>query len=258
MDVYTGTTYDCSALIPQILVSGPTECLQYPASASCHLALLFLLFQVLNSACRPAFPQSSSVSGIKQSSGQPVLQAGGRYTHDTGFYGGLWGSMVNRRDDDTEYEFDGYAGWYVPVFSGLALDLGYTRYTFQGDKNTTDDAYGEGFLNVLLSDSVTLGYRHSPDYLGNGEELQTLELGYVYNGEEFGFEASVRQLRYLSINDDVNWGGPNTDDYFHFRLGMARTYGDNEFSLAVEKTNLNKEFDGNTQIIFNFTRHFGF
>ena len=196
--------------------------------------------------------------GVKQSSGLPVLQGGALYTHDTGFYGGLWGTTMNRKDDDTMFEIDGYAGWYVPLFTYTALDLGYTQYTFHGDSDIDSQDYGEGFLNILLSDAVTLGYRNAPDFQGSGETLQTLELGYTYNGQEFGFEASVRQYRYLQITDDVNFGGTHTDDYFHFRLGMARTYGENELSLAFEKTNLNKEFDGNTQIIFTYSRNFSF
>ncbi|MBQ0731381.1 MAG: TorF family putative porin, partial [Oleispira antarctica] len=145
--------------------------------------------------------------GIKQSKAKPVIQLDGIYTSQLGFYGGAWLSGVERGSpDSTRFELDGFAGWYIPFTSFLAVDLGYTRATFLGDAQATKQAYGEGFFNLLLNDATTFGYRLADDYMGSGESLQTLELAHTVNSGEFGFEFSTRQYRYLNTTEDVNWG----------------------------------------------------
>lgn len=197
--------------------------------------------------------------GIKQSNAKPVLQLDAIYTSQLGFYGGAWLSGVERgTPDSTRFEIDGFAGWYVPFTSFLAIDLGYTRATFVGDAQASKQAYGEGFFNLLLNDETTLGYRLADDYMGSGEALQTLELAHTVNSGEFGFEFSTRQYRYLKTTEDVNWGSKNRDDYFHFRIGVARNYFEHNLGLAFEKTNLSSKFDGSTQIVFTYSRAFSF
>ena len=94
--------------------------------------------------------------------------------------------------------------------------------------------------------------------MGSGESLQTLELAHTVNSGEFGFEFSTRQYRYLNTTEDVNWGSESRDNYFHFRIGVARNYFQHNLGLSLEKTNLSSEFDGSTQIIFTYSRAFSF
>jgi uncharacterized protein (TIGR02001 family) len=235
--------------------------MRFSVTSSTLLALLLAVSNVsqadiqLNAGLASEFIRN----GIKQSNAKPVLQLDAIYTSQLGFYGGAWMSGIERgAPDSTRFEIDGFAGWYIPFTSYLALDLGYTRATFVGDAEATKQAYGEGFLNVLLNDATTLGYRLSDDYMGSGEALQTLELAHTVNAGEFGFEISTRQYRYLKVTDDVNWGGKGRDNYFHFRLGVARNYFEHNMGLALEKTNLSSEFDGSTQIVFTYSRNFSF
>lgn len=198
-------------------------------------------------------------NGIKQSKAKPVLQLGALYSSQLGIYGGTWLSGVERgTPDSTRFEIDGFAGWYVPLTSFMAVDLGYTYASFTGDAKGSKQGYGEGFLNLLLDDATTLGYRLADDYLGSGEALQTLELAHTINSGEFGFEFSTRQYRYLKTTEKVNWGSKGHDDYFHFRVGVARNYFEHNLGLSLEKTNLSDEFDGGTQIVFTYSRAFSF
>jgi uncharacterized protein (TIGR02001 family) len=197
--------------------------------------------------------------GIKQSSARPVIQGNLIYTSQTGLYGGAWISGVERgSQDSTRFELDGFAGFFLPLSTSFDLDIGYTYATFLGEEDTKDDAYGEAFVNILYDKSTTLGYRLSKDYMGSGEDLQVIELAQVYHMDDFSFEGSVRNYKYLEITEDVNWGSETRDDYFHFRIGAARTYKENHFSLGLERTNLSGEFDGGTQIIFTYARQFNF
>ncbi len=198
-------------------------------------------------------------SGLKQSSAKPVLQVGGLYASQLGFYGGAWLSGVERGDgDSTRFEIDGYGGFYYPITPLFALDVGAMRATFWGDADGSKQSYNEGFFNFLIDDAVTLGYRLADDYLGTGSDLQTLELAYTLNSGSFGFEFSGRQYRFLEISDDVNWGNKSRDDYFHFRVGVARTYDVHNLSVGLERTNLSGDFDGGTQLLFTYSRNFKF
>ena len=209
-------------------------------------------------------------AGIKHSQAKPVLQGGLNYLHDSGLYGGLWGTGLDRgNSDNSRLELDGFAGFYWPLNDQLAMDLSFTRATFLSDqKDNTQGhvAYNETAANLLIKDSTTLGYRYANNYLGTTEALQTLELAHVINGDEFGIEFSVRQYRYLHTTEQVNlpqgkqanWGGPNRDDYFHFRLATARHYNNADYTLGLERTNLGDDFDGSTQIVFSYQKNFGF
>jgi uncharacterized protein (TIGR02001 family) len=235
--------------------------MRFSVTSSTLLALLLAVSNVSQADIQlnAGFASEFVRDGIKQSNAKPVLQLDAIYTSHLGFYGGAWMSGIERGSpDSTRFEIDGFAGWYIPFTTYLALDLGYTRATFLGDAEATKQAYGEAFFNVLLNDATTLGYRLSDDYMGSGEALQTLELAHNVNAGEFGFEISTRQYRYLKVSDDVNWGGNNRDNYFHFRLGVARNYFEHNMSLAFEKTNLTSEFDASTQIVFTYSRNFSF
>jgi uncharacterized protein (TIGR02001 family) len=197
--------------------------------------------------------------GMKQSGAKPVIQGNLIYTSQTGLYGGVWGSTVERGSpDSTRLELDGFTGYFLPLSTSFDLDIGYTYSTFWGEEDTKGDAYGETFVNVLYDKSTTVGYRYSADYMGSGEDLQVFELAHVYHMDDFSFEGSLRNYKYLDTTEDVNWGGDSRDDYFHFRISAARSYKENHFSLGLERTNLSSEFDGGTQIVFTYARQFNF
>jgi uncharacterized protein (TIGR02001 family) len=197
--------------------------------------------------------------GIKQSGAKPVLQGNILYRSQTGLYGGLWGSGIERGSpDSTRFELDGFAGFYLPLTDSIDLDFGYTHATFVGEPDTVDNAYGETFLNVLINQSTTIGYRYSTDFFGSGEDQQVIELAQLFNYSAFTFETSVRNYKYMDTTAEVNWGSESRDDYFHFRIGVARSYFTNHMALSLERTNLSSDFDGGTQIVFTFARQFDF
>ena len=123
--------------------------------------------------------------GIKQSNAKPVFQGNVIFHSQTGLYGGLWGSGINRGSpDSTRFELDGFAGFYLPLTESIDLDIGYTHATFLGETDASenpygvsDNSYGEGFLNILINQSTTLGYRYSPDFFGSGEDQQVIFVG---------------------------------------------------------------------------------
>lgn len=229
------------------------------------LASLFLSLSSLSSISSADFQADLGFAseyvrqGMKQSRAKPVIQGNLIYTSQTGLYGGIWGSGIERGSpDSTRFELDGFAGFFLPVTTSFDLDIGYTYATFLGEEDTEDDAYGEVFFNILYDEATTLGYRYSEDYMGYGESLQVIELAQVVHSNDFSFEGSVRNYKYLDTTETVNWGSESRDDYFHFRISAARSYNENHFSLGLERTNLSGSFDGGTQIVFTYARQFDF
>jgi uncharacterized protein (TIGR02001 family) len=194
--------------------------------------------------------------GISQSSGNTAIQAGATATSNTGFYGGIWGSQVDRDNDNVEAEFDAFGGLYMPLSGRFAVDLGATRYTFHGDMNRDGDHYNEAFARILFKDALTLGTRYSDAYMGSDYAHRSLELGYTITRGTFSIELFTAQHRYLEIDDDVNYGSKHQDDYWQFRVGVGRTYNKWDYRFALDRTNLGREYDAGTSIQLSLHRYF--
>lgn len=194
--------------------------------------------------------------GISQSRGNFTASAGATYSHHSGLYTGLWGSTLDRRNDDTRFEFSGFAGWYQPLSQRLAMNLGITRYEFQGDSRTDDQAYHEGFFKLLVDDQWVVGYRRSEDYLGSGFAKDSREVSYTLHRGTFDFEFFLAQHRYLETDNEFNFGSSTRDAYWHLRVAVERTYNRFDYRLAVERTNLGSQFDAGTHFVFGIHRYF--
>ncbi len=76
--------------------------------------------------------------GISQTDGEPALQGGIEWTHDSGVYAGTWGSSISWLSDadpdvSSQLELDGYIGIRGDVGdSGVGWDVGAVRYWYPG------------------------------------------------------------------------------------------------------------------------------
>jgi uncharacterized protein (TIGR02001 family) len=111
--------------------------------------------------------------GLGQTKGDPALQGGVDYTDASGFYVGVWGSTIkwikeaatqNNYSAKGPVEIDIYGG-YKGEAAGLAYDVGYLRYQYQGntlakagtyDNANTDEVYG-----ALTSGVFTAKYSYA-------------------------------------------------------------------------------------------------
>lgn len=194
--------------------------------------------------------------GISQSHGSFTVSAGATYRHNSGLYAGVWGSTLARKDDDTRFELSGFAGWYQPLTQRLALNIGATRYEFEGDRSTDEQAYHEAFAKILIDDQWVLGYRRSQDYLGSGFAKDSREFSYTLHRGSFDIEFFTAHHRYLETDNEFNFGGNNRDDYWQVRAAIERTYNRYDYRLAIERTNLGGQFDAGTNFVFGIHRYF--
>lgn len=106
--------------------------------------------------------------GITQTLEDPAVQGSIDYAHDSGFYGGVWGSNVDFSSGedlaDPSTEVDVYAG-----FKGTAGDFGYDAgivyYAYPGE---SDFNYPEIYVKGSFS-IVSAGIYYSNDFGGTDE-----------------------------------------------------------------------------------------
>ena len=120
--------------------------------------------------------------GIAQTKGDPALQGGVDYANANGFYLGTWASTIKWIKDASNgtagtsagakgpIELDIYGGYKFEA-AGLAYDVGYLRYQYQGNTYSktggvnanTDEVYGAATYGV-----TTLKYSYAlSDLFGN-------------------------------------------------------------------------------------------
>lgn len=196
--------------------------------------------------------------GISQSSGNPVVQAGAQYLSDTGLYTGVWASQVEIDDNSIHSEWDFYAGFSRYLTDDIGIDLGLTRYTFQGDYEIEPMAYSSRFARLLYKDALVAGYRLAPNYMGSPFALQSLELSYTFPLNTFGLELYAARHRYEEIDEDFHFGDERRDDYWHMRVQLDRSWGNYDYRLGFSHTNLSREFDGGSIFTFGVHRYFDF
>jgi uncharacterized protein (TIGR02001 family) len=164
--------------------------------------------------------------GISQSAGDPALQAGVDYAHDSGFYAGAWGSNVDFCDCcDENVEVDLYTG-----FRGgetLTWDVGFIYYWYPG---ADDIDYPEIYVGLgwnWLSGKVY----YSNDFGNSGESAFYYEANAAYElPANFGVNAHVGysdgDYCYASTSFECE------DSYMDWSVGV--TYALGNFNLGLK------------------------
>lgn len=196
--------------------------------------------------------------GISQTRGNLTWQTGLTWQHSSGVYLGGWASGLDRRSDNADFEADAFAGLYLPFSENIAVDLSATHYRFYGDTLAEQQDYNEFGLSLLLDDSWSFGWRHSPDYLGSGKARRALDASYTLHTSSFDIEFYAANYRWLETDASLGhaYSDNGASNYWHFRLGAERSWKQWDYRLTVERTNLGGEYDAGTLIQFGLHRYF--
>jgi uncharacterized protein (TIGR02001 family) len=189
---------------------------------------------------------------IGQSKGAPALQGGVDYANTNGFYAGAWGSTIKwikeaaagattSYDAKGPVEIDLYGG-YKGEAAGLAYDVGYLRYQYQGNtlskptffsNPNTDEVYG-----ALTAGVVTAKYSYSlSDLFGNinSKGSSYIDLSATFDLGD-GYSLVPHAGRQVIKNS-------TTGSYSDISLTLNKDLGDGlAASLSAISTNANKSF----------------
>ena len=116
--------------------------------------------------------------GKALSDGNPALQAGIDYGHDSGFFLGAWGSTIDlvspsgRRDVELDY----YVGWHFSGESRISGTLTITHYTYPGQATSFDYDYTEASATMSWDGRYSLEFGYTDDLYGFGVDSSHVEL----------------------------------------------------------------------------------
>lgn len=186
--------------------------------------------------------------GISQTGEDPALQASIDYAHDSGFYVGAWGSHVDfGPDDEADIEIDYYAGYYNSLGDVLDFDIGAAYYTYTGVVSEGYN-YTEFYLGLILQKTGTQLYTWFTDdedvFAGQARRTK-LNHDFALPGDfSLGLEATY-----------VDWSDFDID-YFHWRVGLARSLGGFDLDLSYHDTDLDQAVvpDSDARIVFTLSR----
>jgi uncharacterized protein (TIGR02001 family) len=202
----------------QVLIGGLALTLAQPAGAAVTGKVTFVSEYVLR--------------GISQTNQEPAIQGSIDWSHESGFYAGVWGSNVDFRHIgltlDAQAEFDLYGGWAWTGDKGFGIDIGLIHYHYPG----------EGAVDPL-GDSDDLNYEEV--YFGVKYKIFSLKVYYTddflgFDVEETYTDASLA----IPLGADFTLtlhGGYSTfnpqflEDYYDYKVGLSRAFG--KLSLEV-------------------------
>lgn len=182
-----------------------------------------------------AFVSEYSFRGIAQSNENPAVQASIDYSHDSGFYAGIWGTNVDFTDADIETDI--YAGFSGEFSNGLSWDVGGIYYAYPGSDGANNYDFFEAAVAVGYDfdvAAVSAAINYSPDYFGNSGD-STYTAAYVDVPLPYDFSLSGH-VGYQSIDEEATFGVP---DYMDWSAGIGYNFSGFDLSVTYIDTDLN-------------------
>ena len=153
--------------------------------------------------------------GLALSDGDPALQFGVDYEHDSGLFVGAWASTIDlsSRFGQRDVELDFYAGFNYAAKKSWQTSLTVLRYTYPGETGSHSYAYNELLLAASVGEhfSLELGYTndlYGLDRIGRHWEVRT----------EWPVSGAWMIGAALGGNDMSDLGAPH---YLHWDVGAS-------------------------------------
>lgn len=195
-------------------------------------------------------------NGVSQTMNDPAVQVSLDKSFENGFYAGSWASNVDF-GDDTNIEWDFYAGHSISLSDVLSLDYGIAYYTYHGASYSDEGNYPEAYAKFGYSSTLgntEFNFWYSWDYFGTGAGHTIAMLAHAY---EIAPNHSLRASFDVSNSLDGDkwlWDGDNSS-YHHYRLAYQTSFKGFNFELAAENTNLDWD-TADERLVFSISRTF--
>ena len=165
--------------------------------------------------------------GISQTDGDPTVQGGIDYAHESGLFAGLFAAAVDFPDnpageDLRQAELDLYVGYGRAINGEWAWDAAVLHYDYP-DSGSFDYGYDEIAVNFHYRDMLRIGAAVSDNAI---------------SGQESGWIAEIELRRHLGKRARLSGTlghytlqRSNWSDYFYWDLGVSTTVGPMTFDL---------------------------
>ena len=177
--------------------------------------------------------------GLTQTNEDPALQGGFDYSHESGFYLGVWASNLefgSMATDQPSLEINVYGGVASEFANGIGWDLGALYYIYPDQNEDVDGDYD--FLELYASLSyewgteykpaATIGFAYSPDFYGEDDTGLWVHGGLGLTVAD-GFNVYAN-AGYQDVDGDKTT--PEGFDYFTYTVGVSKTIDILTFDLA--------------------------
>ena len=155
--------------------------------------------------------------GISQTGKDPAFQLGVNYTHESGFYAGLWGSNVDFGPGDPNVEVDVFAGYtFGDAKESVGFDVGAIYYTYV---SASDFNYPEIYAGISHGPLAAKVY-YSWDFGGTSKSAYYLSGDGTFPLGDSGFSA----LAHIGWSAGDYWDDFYGDGYFDWAVGVQKTF----------------------------------
>lgn len=184
--------------------------------------------------------------GVSQSQHDAALQGAFDFSHESGFYAGVWASSIDftpqdtlpADEDDANVEVDLYAGYSYDFAEQWNADIQFIRYAYPGlnrdpsSGERLDYSYNEYIGKITYAEWLTGTVAYSYDAFATGEDSIYFALGASHELPWGGVSVTGEYGYYdlSNLNDD----GSDLK-YSHYGLGLNRDFG--PVSTALNWTN---------------------
>ncbi len=179
--------------------------------------------------------------GLSYSDETPVVQGGLDYTHESGFYLGVWGSIIDTGEhaDNASSQVDFKTGMLFDLGADFIWDVGAIYHMYPGTDDRLDSYNFYEYQMSLSRDfgvaDIRLGLNYAPNFFadsGNGLYSQFDVKVPIY--DDFYVDA---HYGYQTVARDNNFGFPN---YGEWSTGMGYNVYGLDLSLRYHDTDLDE------------------
>jgi uncharacterized protein (TIGR02001 family) len=164
--------------------------------------------------------------GFSQTLSAPAIQGGFDYSHDSGFYAGVWASNVSEYWYGSSLELDTYIG-YATEIGGIGLDFNANRYNYPS--SMYDDVNTNEFSVTVSKDfevaAVSVKAAYSPEFYGP-DHATYYGLGLDVPAGPVTVSGSYGIQKFEHGDDIADWSVGVSGDAMGVTLGLAYTNTD--------------------------------